>query len=36
MKFLHDRVLGVDNKLKKFHADWMKAKIITKLWKIEN
>ena len=35
MKILHDRVLAVDNELKKFHVDWMKAQIITELWKLE-
>ena len=36
MKILHDRVLAIDDELKKFHVDWMKAQIITELWKIEN
>ena len=36
MKILHDRVLAVDNELKKFHVDWMKAQIITELWKLKN
>ena len=35
MKILHDSVLVVDNELKKFHVDWMKAQIITELWKLK-
>ena len=35
MKILNNRVLVVDNELKKFHVDWMKAQIITELWKLK-
>ena len=35
MKILHDRVLAVDYELKKFYVDWMKAQIITELWKLK-
>ena len=35
MKILNNRVLAVDNELKKFQVDWMKAEIITELWKLK-
>ena len=35
MKILHDRVLAVDDELKKFHVHWMKVRIITELCKLK-